>query len=128
MCNIININNQDEEIYLEVGSYSIFLIGGFDINLYDFSVTFISKKTNEILESKKVFFQVQTYINDKRTKRILKVNINKSGIYKVIFNNTKSIKVRKSNLKFNFYSNKILATENLEIIITKKYGFFPMFK
>lgn len=126
MSKIININSKNQEINLEVGTYKIFLLGGFGITLNNFSISLISIKTNEKIESKKAFWPVQTYVNGKRAKKILTININNSGQYKVVFNNPESIIVKKSNLKFNIFSNETLLNENLEIIITLKIGLFPI--
>ncbi len=126
MSKIININSQNEEINLEAGTYKIFLLGGFGITLNNFSISLINNKTNEKIESKKAFWPVQTYVNGKRAKKILTLNINNSGQYKIVFNNPQSIKVKKSNLKFNFFSDENLLNENLEIIITLKLGLFPI--
>lgn len=126
MSKIININSKNQEINLEVGTYKIFLLGGFGITLNNFSISLISIKTNEKIESKKAFWPVQTYVNGKRAKKMLTININNSGQYKVVFNNPESIIVKKSNLKFNIFSNETLLNENLEIIITLKIGLFPI--
>jgi len=126
MSKIININSKNEEINLGVGTYKIFLIGGFGITLNNFSISLINEKTNEKIESNKAFWPVQTYINGRRAKNILTININNSGQYKIVFNNPESIKVKKSNLKFNFFSNENILNENLELIITLKTGLFPI--
>jgi hypothetical protein len=126
MSKIININSKNQEINLEVGTYKIFLLGGFGITLNNFSISLISIKTNEKIESKKAIWPVQTYVNGKRAKKILTININHSGQYKIVFNNPESIIVKKSNLKFNIFSNETLLNENLEIVITLKIGLFPI--
>jgi hypothetical protein len=126
MSKIININSKNQEINLKVGTYKIFLLGGFGITLNNFSISLINNKSNEKIESKKAFWPVQTFVNGKRAKKILTININNSGQYKIVFNNPESIIVKKSNLKFNIFSNETLLNENLEIIITLKIGLFPI--
>lgn len=126
MSRLININSQNEEINLEAGTYRIFLLGGFGISLNNFSISLINIKSKEIIESKKAFWRVQTYVNGKRAKKINIININNSGQYKIVFNNPKSLKVKKSNLRLNYFSNETLSSENLEIIITQKNGLFPI--
>jgi hypothetical protein len=126
MSKIININSKNQEINLEVGTYKIFLLGGFGITLNNFSISLINNKTNEKIESKEAFWPVQTFVNGKRAKKILTININNSGQFKIAFNNPESIKVKKSNLKFNLFSNETLLNENLEIVMTLKIGLFPI--
>ena len=97
----ININKKKEEIDLKARRYRIYVLGGFGVNLGEFSIFFKHKETNEITECQKAFWSVQAYAFGKRAKRIFIVDIPKEGQFEVIFNNPETLKVNHSNLANN---------------------------
>lgn len=124
----ININKQGEEIDLKARKYRIYVLGGFGVNLGKFSISFKHKETNEIAKCEKAFWPVQSYAFEKRAKRILIVDIPEEGQYEVLFSNPETLKVKRSNLLISSLFTSNLATEQIEIVITEKLGFFPVLK
>lgn len=123
---LININNKQEEIELKARRYRIYVLGGFFVNLGEFSISFKHKETNEITECQKAFWPVQTYAFGKKAKRIFIVDIPKEGQFEVIFNNPETLKVNKSNLIINSLFKKPLINNQIEILITEKLGVYPI--
>ena len=125
MSELININSQGEKINLQERRYRIYMLGGFSVKLGQFSISIRHKITNKIITSKKAFWPVQAYAFGKRAKRILILDVTESGEYEVIFNNPKSVKVKKSNLLILSLIYSFISTDKLEVIITKKLGTYP---
>lgn len=71
----ININDKNAETNLFAGKYRIYIIGGWGVKIEDFKVLLKNMETDEIIESRKSFFPVQTYAFGKRAKRILVIDV-----------------------------------------------------
>ena len=101
----ININSKGEAINLTARRYKIYALGGWGIDLGNFSILFKDKKTGEIIKCKTNTYPVQSFLHGKRAKRILIVDIPGQSKYEVIFENPESLKVKSSNLfifKYNW--------------------------
>ncbi len=124
----ININAQGEEIELKARRYGIYVLGGWGVNLGEFSISFRHIGSNEIVTCKRAFWPVQAYAFGKRAKRIFVADIPDEGKYEVLFNKPETIKVKRSNLPiFSLFINP-LTTDRIEIAITENLGVFPIMK
>ncbi len=124
----ININNKEEEIELKAQKYRIYLLGGFGVNIGQFSINFKHKETGVITKCKKCVWPVQTYAFGKRAKRIFIVEIQTEGRYKLVFNNPETIQVRHSNLPISSLFRKPLKNNQIEILISENLNSFPILK
>lgn len=89
-----------------------------------FSISLRHKQTNEIIESKKAFWAVQTFAFGQRAKRILTIDIPREGSYEVLFKHPEALKVKYSNLLFS--DKTPLPTDSIKVVITEKFGVFPI--
>jgi hypothetical protein len=124
----ININSEKEEIYLKASRYRIYALGGFGVNLGQFSIFLKHKETGEIVKCKKAFWPVQAYAFGKRAKRILIADIPQKGQFEILFKSPKSLRVRYSNLLIISMFKKPLTTDRIEVFITEKLGVYPILK
>ena len=118
----ININSSSTITNLQELRYSIFLLGGFGVKINDFSISFSNINTGELVTVQKISFPVQSHFNYKRAKRIFRVDIPTEGLYKVIFHNPNSIKVKRSNLGMFNWIYAPISNQYLEILITAKFS------
>ena len=124
----ININSTEEIVDLKVSRYRIYSLGGFGVNLNQFSISLKNIATDESIKCKKAFWPVQAYAFGKRAKRILVVDIPEEGRYEVLFDNPETLRIKHSNLPISSMFRKPLATEKIEILITEKLGVWPNLK
>jgi len=124
----ININKQGEEIELKSRRYGIYVLGGWGVNLGEFSISFKQIGTKEIATCQRAFWPVQAFAFGKRAKRILIVDIPEAGPYEVLFNNPETLIVKCTNLPISSLFFRPLPTEQIEIVITEKLGVFPILK
>lgn len=124
----ININSEKEIIDLNASRYRIYALGGFGVNLGRFSMSLKNIETNEIVKCEKAFWPVQAHAFGKRAKRILIVDIPKEGRYEVLFVNPETLRVKHSNLPISSMFRKPLANDQIDILITKKIGVYPILK
>ena len=92
----INIYHTDKQVNLKEGTYHINLIGGWGVSLNQFKIELIDSNNNSII-CYKATFPVQN-LTDKKTKRILSVDIKKADNYKIVFKNPYSIAVSYTHL------------------------------
>jgi len=62
----ININIKGVEINLIAKKYSVYIIGGWGIDLGDFSVSFKDKETGKLTMCRKAVFRIQAFLDGKR--------------------------------------------------------------
>lgn len=124
----ININSTEEIVDLKASRYRIYSLGGFGVNLNQFSISLKHIATDESIKCKKAFWPVQTYTFRKRAKRILIVDIPEEGRYEVLFDNPETLEIKHSNLPISSMFRKPLATDKIEILITEKLGVWPKLK
>jgi hypothetical protein len=120
----INIHEKGKCLYFEKGIYEVFFLGGFSVELNEFSLLLKHLMTNKFIECKNVNWPLQTYNYGKRAKKKLKIEIENSGTYELFFINSNSINLKKSNLKsiFPFLNPKVIEIKNdeIEVFFKKK--------
>lgn len=124
----ININSEKEVVDLKATRYRIYTLGGFGVNLGQFSITLKHTETSETIKCIKAFWSVQAFAFGKRAKRVLIVDIPKEGRYEVLFDNPKTLRIKHSNLLISSLFRKPLTTDQIEILITEKLGGYPFIK
>jgi hypothetical protein len=124
----INIHSKNELVDLEPSRYRIYALGGFGVKLRQFSISFKHTETGELIQCKRSFWPVQTFAFGKRAKRIFVFDIQKEGSYEVLFENPTSLKIKHSNLPISSIFSKPMANEEIEILISKKIGVYPILK
>lgn len=113
----ININSKGEEISLFARKYKIYVLGGWGVELGNFSILFKDKKTHEMIKCKRAIYPVQAFLNGKRAKRILVVDSPKQSNFEVIFENPESLKIKRSNLLISSFFTKPISNEKIEVLI-----------
>ena len=94
----ININSTEEIIDLKASRYRIYSLGGFGVNLNQFSISLKNIATDESIKCKTACWPVQAYAFGKRAKRILIVDIPEEGRYEVLFDNPETLRIKHSKL------------------------------
>lgn len=126
MAKPININSKKEVIALEATRYRIYTLGGFGVNLGQFTISFKHLETGELIKCKRAFWPVQAFAYGKRAKRVFIVDIPNKGHFEIIFQNPETLKVKHSNLPIISMFGKPLPTDQMEVIITKKLGIYSI--
>lgn len=119
----INIHSNETKIHLAPVLYHIDIVGGFGVNLNDFSISFIESKTGKILFPKEARWSVQS-LDDARKVRILDLNVDEKGEYIIQFSNSKNVIVKKSRLMsfpFSLLPNKTVLNSDLRITVYRKF-------
>ena len=113
-----NIHKKNQEVYLTTGIYGIRVLGGWGVRVNDFSILLKKKKSDIVIEPKKTNWRVQSYEFRKRAKKIMVLDVPKSGNYSIEFLNPENLEVRRSGLfMMRLYGDKKLPNESLEICI-----------
>ena len=117
MKHVINIRNSGQEVDLEIGKYKIDVLGGWGVNLGQFSISFIHKKSGQIINCKRSSLQIQTLEFGKRAKRIFSVEIVERGTYKIEFENAEALQVKETNLFFIGLFQSPISNDRISILI-----------
>ncbi len=103
-----------------MGVYSVYIVGGWSVNLGQFSLRLIEINGAEIIKTKKVNLRIQSYFKNKRTKKVFSYVIYKSGTYRIEFENQNTLIIKKSILSLRFpFQNKI-NSEKIDILLEKE--------
>ena len=100
MKHVINIHNTGQKIDFKIGKYRIDVLGGWGVELGQFSISFRHEQSGQTVNCKRSLWPVQTLVLDKRAKRIFTVDIVEGGTYKIIFTNVETLQVKESNSFF----------------------------
>lgn len=117
MTSPINIHNSGQTIHLLTGIYSINVLGGWGVEVGNFTFLLRNAKTNEIIEPKGTIWRVQSWEFNKRAKKIMSIDIPRQGEYIIEFKNQNSLKVRWSSLFLIQLLHSPIPNENIEICI-----------
>ncbi|WP_459209127.1 hypothetical protein [Aquimarina rhabdastrellae] len=93
MSDLINVYDTNKIVEKSTGIYSIYIIGGWDIDLGDFDIILKNVRTNKIVTPKKSKWRLQSYEFNQKAKKIMSINIPERGEYQIIFKNIDSLKV-----------------------------------
>ena len=99
--NEIEISTNNKMYELDKGKYKVHLLGGWHVKLGEFKIELINQTTKRKVETNEPKLKEQSYISGRRAKHILTFKIDKIGIYSMNTSNSKSIKVKQSNLKIS---------------------------
>ncbi|PHQ28622.1 hypothetical protein CJ305_14020 [Leeuwenhoekiella nanhaiensis] len=113
----VNILSKDRQIYLEAGKYKILCLGGWGVELNEFEIKLKEIEGAGVLNSRKAKWPVQSYVLNKRAKRIGTVEVLKSGNYILEFIHPYSLRVKKSNLFFASRFEKFLDTKAIDVVL-----------
>ena len=113
----LNILSKDRQIYLEAGKYKILCLGGWGVELNEFEIKLKEMEGTGVFNFTKAKWPVQSYVLNKRAKRIGTVEVLKSGNYIVEFMHPYSLRVKKSNLFFSSRFEKFLDAEAIDLVL-----------
>ena len=113
----INIYSSNTEIELPVGIYSVKVLGGWGVEVGNFSFDLKNVDNGQIIKPKGTQWRIQSFAFKKRAKKISTLDIGKRGTFEIEFKNQKDLKVRRSNLFLTRLFENELLNENLEICI-----------
>lgn len=121
MGKVLNIHSKGEQIELEAGEYKIDVLGGWRVNLGEFSIAFKHNQSQQVVECHKAFWPIQTFKFDKRAKRIFLVKIRAAGSYTIKFNNPETIELKEKNLFFSSRFDNAVPSHKISIYIHQDY-------
>ena len=113
----INIYSSNTKIELPVGIYSVKVLGGWGVEVGNFSFDLKNIDNGEIIKPRGTQWRVQSFAFKKRAKKIFTLDIGKRGNFVIEFKNQNDLKVRRSNLFLTRLFENELPNENLEICI-----------
>jgi hypothetical protein len=117
MNNPINILDNNKQIELPVGIYSLKVLGGWKVITNNFSVILKEVGGETEIKSKDTFWRIQSFAFGKRAKKIASIDIPKRAKYEIEFLNAKEIKVKKSNLLLLSSFQNFIPTNEIQICI-----------
>lgn len=100
MGHVINIHGSGQEIHLKARTYKIDVLGGWGVQLGQFSIALKNVYSEQVVNCERSFWPVRSFAFDKRAKRIFSVDIPDDGDYVVEFRNAETLKVNESGLFF----------------------------
>ncbi len=111
----ININTKGQLIQLNAGKYKIDILGGWFVELGNFSVSIRHTEKEELINAQKKIGRAQMYAFNKRAKRIFVIDVPVSGKYEIIFKHSDTITVKRTNLFIASLFEKAIPSQHLEI-------------
>jgi hypothetical protein len=113
----ISIHSKDKTIYLPVGIYSVRVLGGWRVNIGDFSIKLTNLKTGKETLVKETFWKVQSFELNQRAKKVFTLDIQESTDYLIEFFNPKSLTVHRTNLFSGYIFGKPIPNKDLKVLI-----------
>lgn len=113
----INIYESGKAIELSVGTYSIKVLGGWNVSVGNFTFTLKNMKSGKIINPKITNWRSQSYESGERAKKIMVLDIPERGDYIIEFKNQESLRVRISNLIIRRLFEKYIPNKELRIWI-----------
>ncbi|WP_274474580.1 hypothetical protein [Mangrovimonas aestuarii] len=100
MISPIRIVDSGAEVELYTGIFSVYVLGGWDIDMGDFTFSLTNTKSGRVIKPKVTRWKVQSYEFGEKAKKIMVLDIPESGNYSIEFKNQDSLKVWTSELPF----------------------------
>jgi len=100
MTSPININDSGKTIELYTGIFSVFVLGGWDVIVGDFTFSLKNTVNGRIIKPRVTKWRTQSYEFNEKAKKIMVLDIPERGNYIIEFKNQESLKVYKSDLPF----------------------------
>ena len=89
----VRIVDENIELELYTGIFSVYVLGGWDVIVNDFTFDLTNIKTGRIIKPKGTQWRVQSYEYGERAKKIMTLNVPERGNYLIEFKNQDSLKV-----------------------------------
>lgn len=117
MTKLINIHTEDERLDLDARTYWINVLGGWGVNVGDFSILLTNIETREQVKCRRAFwaFQFYSFEFDERAKVLFTIRIPTPGTYRIEFKNANNLKVKHSNLFFSSLSKQPIPNSDLVV-------------
>lgn len=114
---VVNIHTPNTRLKLLAGDYMIDVFGGFGVTLGQFTIGFRYLESGEVFTSKRSKWPIQGYAFGKRTKRILTVALNYSGLYEIQFISPETLELRESNQFLFGWFNDAVPNNEISVYI-----------
>ncbi|PNQ72568.1 hypothetical protein C1T31_10455 [Hanstruepera neustonica] len=114
----IRIVDDNIELELYTGIFGVYVLGGWDVVVDDFTFDLTNTETGRIIKPKGTQWRLQSYEFGKRAKKIMTLDIPEKGNYLVEFKNQNSLKVWKASLPIiNRLINQPIEKQWIQILI-----------
>ena len=117
MNNPIYILDNNRQIELPVGIYSLKVLGGWKVITNNFSVILREVGGETEIKTKDTFWRIQSFAYGKRAKKTASIDIPKRAKYEIEFKNSTDLKVKKSNLILLSSFQNYLPNNEIQICI-----------
>ncbi len=114
----INIHKDSPKIYLGMGIYNIYIVGGWYVKPGRFQISFKNMETDAKIFPEESLLKLQDFYKNEKIKKIFSVVVNKGGEYEINFIHQDSIILKKYGFPFSYFLNKIDSKE-IEILIKR---------
>lgn len=94
----IRIVESDIKIELHTGIFGVYVLGGWDVVVDNFSFSLTNIKTGKIINPKVTQWRLQSYECGERAKKIMTLDVPEQGNYAITFKNQDSLKVWRASL------------------------------
>jgi hypothetical protein len=92
----IRIIDSGTQIELYTGIFSVYVLGGWDVVVGDFTFSLKNMNNGKIINPKDTQFRIQSYEFGEKAKKIMVLDIPERGNYSIEFKNQDSLKVWKA--------------------------------
>ncbi|RNC87957.1 MAG: hypothetical protein ED556_01855 [Winogradskyella sp.] len=114
----INITSTKSQVDLYYGMFGVYVLGGWDIDVNDFSIILKHTKSNKVIIAENTHWRIQSHELGQKAKKIMSLDVTQSGIYDIEFKNQDSLKVWDSNFQYIFrFFKKSIKKEYIQILI-----------
>lgn len=114
---IVNINEHNKQVELIAGGYKIDVLGGFGVEMGQFEIKFKHIPSEQVFTSTRVRWPIQGYKFNKRSKRILSVELDLSGLYEIQFIKPETLGLRESNAFLFSWFNETVPNKVISVYI-----------
>lgn len=114
---VVNIHTPNARLELLAGDYTIGVLGGFGVTLGQFTIDFRHLESGEVFTCKRSKWPIQGYAFSKRTKRILSVELDYSGLYEIQFIKPETLGLRESNAFLFSWFNETVPNKVISVYI-----------
>lgn len=114
---VVNIHTPNARLELLAGDYTIGVLSGFGVEMGQFEIKFKHIPSEQVFTSTRVRWPIQGYKFNKRSKRILSVELDLSGLYEIQFIKPETLGLRESNAFLFGWFNETVPNKVISVYI-----------
>ncbi|CAL2103668.1 conserved protein of unknown function [Tenacibaculum sp. 190130A14a] len=115
----VNIYSENTTIHLSMGTYDVYIIGGWYVKLEKFNFQLKRLNSDEMVQLEKDIWPIQSHYKGTKTRKIASLQIRKGGKYKINFENSETLIVKQSNLFITPYFEQKISPQKIDLLFVK---------